>query len=272
MPLTISAGAATDVGRVRTVNEDSFCVRPRLYAVADGMGGHAAGDRASQIAVAALTDLAGTGPFDVTDLHRVLAEANDAMIEESRTIDAPRGMGTTVAGVAVVTVSGADQWAVFNIGDSRVYRYEDAELRQVTVDHSEVQEMIASGRLDPAAARTYPRRNVVTRSLGVSGVESADTWLLPMQPDQLFLICSDGLTGEVDDAEIAACLDERAAPDETARRLVDLAVAAGGSDNVTVVVLRTQAVPGADGAEDTEDTTPKLNVSQLRDALREGTP
>lgn len=239
MTLAISAGAATDVGRVRKVNEDAYCLSPRLFAVADGMGGHAAGDRASQIAVQGLAELADDPPFDLGDVHRCLAEANHTMIEESRTIESDRGMGTTVAGVAVVTVSGVEQWGVFNIGDSRVYRYAEGVLQQISTDHSEVQELITAGRLDPAAAATYPRRHVVTRSLGVAGVESADTWLLPIQPREMFLICSDGLTGELDDAEITEMLARAGTPAEIAEGLVRAAVDAGGSDNVTAVVLRT---------------------------------
>lgn len=265
MSLTISAGVATDVGRVRAVNEDSFCSLPRMYAVADGMGGHAAGDRASRIAVDALTELAGHPAFDLADIHRSLAEANQTMVVESESIDAPRGMGTTVAGLAVVAVAGTDHWAVFNIGDSRVYQWETGVLTQISVDHSEVQELIAAGRLDPSAAATYPRRNVVTRSLGVAGVESADTWLLPMGPGQLFLICSDGLTGELTDAEIAGLLTGAGTPTELAERLVAGALEAGGHDNVTVLVVRTEAA-----AEVVEDTNPQLNVSELRDARREG--
>lgn len=240
MSLTISAGFATDVGRVRAVNEDAYCVRPRLYAVADGMGGHVAGDRASQIAVQTLTELADAPSFDLADVHRSLAVASQTMIEESRSLGSRRGMGTTVAGIAVVTDGGTDQWGVFNIGDSRVYQFIDGSLTQISVDHSEVQEMIASGKLDPAAAALYPRRNVVTRSLGVQGVESADTWLLPMAPGQVFLICSDGLTGELTDAAIATHLASSASPTEVADRLVADAVAAGGNDNVTAVVLRTE--------------------------------
>lgn len=244
MPLTISVGVATDVGHVRSVNEDAYCVRPRLYAVADGMGGHAAGDRASQIAVQTLADLADASAFDVDDVHRCLAAANQAMVEESRSIESGRGMGTTVAGVAVVAVAGKDTWAVFNIGDSRVYQFVDGSLTQISVDHSEVQEMIAAGRLDPTMAAAYPRRNVVTRSLGVHGVESADTWLLPMAPGQLFLICSDGLTGEVSDAAIASYLSRAAPPAELAGQLVNAALAAGGRDNVTALVLRTELREG----------------------------
>lgn len=264
MTLTISAGVATDVGCVRTVNEDSFCFLPRMYAVADGMGGHAAGDRASQIAVETLAGLAEQASFEVADIHRCLADANQRMVEESRTISATRAMGTTVAGLAVVEVAGTDHWAVFNIGDSRVYQWDNQDLIQISVDHSEVQEMIASGRLDPAAAATYPRRNVVTRSLGGRDAGSADTWLLPMRPGQLFLICSDGLTGELDDGEIVELLTVPGTAPELARSLVAGAVAAGGNDNVTALVVRTEA-----SADDVEDTGPQLPLSALREEPRE---
>lgn len=267
MTLTISAGVATDVGRVRSVNEDASCLHPRLYAVADGMGGHAAGDRASQIAVEALADLATHPRFTLDDIHQALTSANLTMIEESRLIDAPRGMGTTVAGLAVVPVEGIDHWAVFNIGDSRVYQFDDGLLTQISIDHSEVQELIAAGRLDPMAAADYPRRNVVTRSLGVAGVESADSWLIPLEAGQLFLICSDGLTGELPDASIAAVLARDGQPTELAERLVAEAVVAGGRDNVTALVVRTA---GDVGSDDTLSTAPMVDVIGRRHDLRKG--
>ncbi|MCX6398061.1 MAG: protein phosphatase 2C domain-containing protein [Propionibacteriales bacterium] len=238
--MPVSAGAASDVGRVRTANQDAWCITSQVFAVADGMGGHPAGDRASRIAVEALARI-DDGSVTVADVHRALATANRSMIDESRGLDSPRGMGTTVAGIAAVEVDGAEHWAVFNIGDSRVYQWQRGTLAQISVDHSEVQEMIDAGRWDASEAAVYPRRHVITRSLGSPRAGAADTWLLPRSADQLFLICSDGLTGELDDLTIAACLAGPGDPTELAQHLVDEAVAAGGRDNVTAVVVRTAA-------------------------------
>lgn len=262
MPLSISAGVATDTGRVRTVNEDAWCLLPRMYAVADGMGGHAAGDRASQIAIEALSDLESRPGFTAEDVQAALAAANDTMVAESSTIVAGRAMGTTVAGIAVTGAGDGDQLLAFNIGDSRVYRVVDGSLEQVSVDHSEVQEMIDSGRLDPADAADYPRRNVVTRSLGSPHAEAADTWSFPLVAGQVFLICSDGLTGELSDEQIQAVLASTAVPSEASRQLVLEAVEAGGHDNVTVVVLRVLD-------DEDEDTVPRLDVGEIRSGTRE---
>jgi serine/threonine protein phosphatase PrpC len=209
--------------------------------------------------------LARSVDFDLSDIHASLAQANLKMLEESEHLEASRGMGTTVAGIAVVTVAGVEQWAVFNIGDSRIYQYRDGKLDQISTDHSEVQEMISAGRLDPADAATYPRRNVVTRSLGALNTETADTWLLPAEPGQLFLLCSDGLTGELPDSDIAVALANGEQPGLIAQQLVDDAVAAGGHDNVTVLVVRTER-----GEELVEDTIPRLDVAELRGENREG--
>ena len=146
--------------------------------------------------------------------------------------------GFVAAGVvAVVAVAGTDHWAVFNMGDSRVYRLFEGELAQVTVDHSEVQELVSSGRLTAEEARTYRRRNVVTRSLGIDPPDAVDTWVFPPVPGERFLMCSDGLTGEVGDARIQEILGSVDDPQMAADLLVQAAIDAGGSDNVTVVVV-----------------------------------
>ncbi|MET0999656.1 MAG: protein phosphatase 2C domain-containing protein [Marmoricola sp.] len=252
--MTITAGAATSIGRVRAVNEDAWCITPGLWAVADGMGGHRAGDRASQLAVGALTELGQQGSLTTEQLQAALAGANAAMLRESGTSPGERAMGTTVCGVAEVSLGGARHWAVFNIGDSRVYQVVAGGLEQLTVDHSEVQELLSAGRITAREARAHPLRNVVTRSLGSSPAPEADVWLIPIEPDQTFVLCSDGLTLELDDDQIAAVLRTGgAAPADIAQELVSLADAAGGRDNITVVVVRTD-VP--EGHPDVELTNP----------------
>ena len=165
-------GSATDVGRLRESNEDSLFCSDQLFAVADGMGGHAAGELASRLAVQAMADLSQRGPLDVDEVARAVQAANDAILRTGAEHPDQAGLGTTLAGVAVVNLSGADHWAVFNIGDSRVYRFSDGRLTQLSADHSAVQELMDAGLLDEAGARNHPQRNVVTRSLGSSPAPS----------------------------------------------------------------------------------------------------
>ncbi len=253
-PVNITAGAATSIGRVRTVNEDAWCITSGVFAVADGMGGHRAGDRASQLAVEALTELGQQESLTTEQLQDALAGANAKMLRESGTGSGERAMGTTVCGVAEVSLGGARHWAVFNIGDSRVYQMAGAGLEQLTVDHSEVQELLDAGRITAREAREHPMRNVVTRSLGTQTAPAADVWLIPIEADQTFVLCSDGLTLELDDAQIEAVLQRGAGvPSDLAQNLVDLADAAGGRDNITVVVVRTEC---PDGRPDIELTDP----------------
>jgi protein phosphatase len=148
-------------------------------------------------------------------------------------------MGTTVSGIAVVTEDGAPRWAVFNVGDSRVYRFADGELVQVTVDHSEVQELVDAGLLDPDEAARHPLRNLLTRALGSRELSEVDVWVLEPQPGERFLACTDGLTGELDDDAIAGILAAEDDPQAAAEALVAAAVSAGGRDNVTAVVVDT---------------------------------
>jgi serine/threonine protein phosphatase PrpC len=147
------------------------------------------------------------------------------------------GMGTTVSGLASAVGDDDPVWVVFNIGDSRVYRYADAVLTQITVDHSEVQELLDAGRLTPEQAQVYPRRNVVTRSLGSFPPPEIDVWELPMTAGERFLVCTDGLTNELDDEQIAQVLAESGSPADAAADLVRAANAAGGRDNTSVIVV-----------------------------------
>lgn len=228
-----------------------------MFVVADGMGGHAAGDVASNLAVKSLFDLVGHGPISMQDVLDALAEANSAIVDAAATDSTHRGMGTTIAGLALVSVGGTDHWMVFNVGDSRVYRLAEGEFSQLTVDHSEAQELIGAGKLTREEARHYKRRNVVTRSLGNEPREVIDSWLFPPVPGERFLICSDGLTGEVRDEVIEDHLESIADPQEAAESLLKRAIEAGGTDNITVLI-----VDGKREAEDSpvnEDTAPRTH-------------
>ena len=231
-------GSSTDIGRHRPLNEDAVWAGPPLFAVADGMGGHAAGEVASALAVDKLAKLAGRCNIGPDDVRRSLAAANQAILDWSATRTDSVGMGTTVSGVCLGRVGGVPHWFVFNVGDSRVYRLVDGTLSQITIDHSEVEELLAAGRLTPGQARHYPRRNVVTRSLGTDPAPIPDLWIFPTEQADTFLICSDGLTNEVDDDGIRQLLQQRASAQEIAEALCRLAVANGGRDNVSVVIVR----------------------------------
>jgi PPM family protein phosphatase len=247
-------GVATDTGLHRDHNEDAYLARPTLFAVADGMGGHQAGEVASAIAIAVLDRTAVLTEFTAEDLAAAVLQAHDEIAATAAVEIGRAGMGTTVTGLAVVTAGGSEHWAVFNVGDSRVYRLAGGVLAQVTVDHSEVEELVASGRLDREQARSDRRRNIITRSLGSDERPLVDMWVFPPSPGEQFLICSDGLTGELSDDRIADLMLGAASAREAAAVLVAAAVEAGGHDNVTVIVVRPD--DPADDAVD-EDTSPR---------------
>jgi serine/threonine protein phosphatase PrpC len=230
-------GAASDVGRLRTVNQDSMLVSERLFAVADGMGGHAAGEVASALAIAEFERLSSAPTLSAADLDAGVARANAAIVATGRTHGDQLGLGTTLAALGWVQGADGPRWAVCNVGDSRVYRWAEGLLTQLTEDHSEVQELISAGHLSPEDARHYPRRNVVTRSLGSEPAPIPDIGLLVPVAGDRFLLCSDGLTNELTDTEIAHVLHQCADPQQAAGRLVEEANTAGGRDNITVVVV-----------------------------------
>ncbi len=233
--ITLKAGAATDVGRVREVNEDRYLVADRVYAVCDGLGGHQAGEVASETAAHTL-EAAFTEPT-VDRLIEAVEAANRAIWQLAQDQPDKRGMGTTITAVAVVEQDGEDQLALVNVGDSRGYLLRDSELTQLTEDHSLVAEMERDGRLTHEEARVHPQRAVITRALGLEpDVEIDHLELLPYRGDRL-LLCSDGLTNEVADDQIGSTLRRLADPNEAAKDLVTQARANGGNDNITAVVI-----------------------------------
>lgn len=244
-----SHGVATSVGRVRQVNEDSYLALPPLFAVADGMGGHGAGDLASALTIEALTGCARLRPLSVDAVLAALDDANRIVVNHG---EAP-GMGTTVTGLASVETAGSNHLMVFNVGDSRVYRLAGGRLDQVTIDHSEVQELILAGKLTPEEARLHPRRNIVTRAVGGARDLRPDHWLLPAIAGDRYLLCSDGLFNELPDDRIHALLGT-GDPQQAATALVAAAEDAGGHDNITAVVVDVDV--DVDDTVD-EDTTPR---------------
>jgi PPM family protein phosphatase len=244
--ITLGWAARTDVGHRRTNNEDSVIVVSPVFAVADGMGGHAAGDRASAAAVEHLTPRKGVKFLDVATLEESLAAAAEDI--DTLAIGVPVGVGTTVTGAVLVLDGEVPTFAVFNIGDSRVYRFEHNELRRVTVDHSVVQELVDAGALSAEDAEHHPDSNVITRALGFRDDPRPDVWMIPARTGMRLLICSDGLTKELGDDRIRLHLAAGMAADETASALVDAALAAGGRDNVTLAIVDVLDAPPIGGA------------------------
>ncbi|MCK9792669.1 protein phosphatase 2C domain-containing protein [Isoptericola sp. 4D.3] len=258
-------GAATHQGARRSLNEDSYLAGGSVFLVADGMGGHDAGEVASATAVDVLAPLGTSDVVGVDDLRYRVRAAHEAV----RAIEtAPgRGAGTTLTGVVLTEQGGEPYWLVVNLGDSRTYRSSDGLLEQVSVDHSEVQELVDDGLITAQEALTHPRRHVVTRALGAPDDPEADFWLLPVHAGDRMLVCSDGLTGELTDRRVAEVLLVEADPQRAADRLVGEALAAGGRDNITVIVVdatgltdaleRTAPRDGHADHEDDEDTVPR---------------
>lgn len=254
--VSISSSAVTHPGLVRKTNEDSMLVTERLVAVADGLGGHAAGEVASKIAVDRMARLAQRATINSEDVSAAIEDANRLIVKKAGSAAKFAGMGTTLCGVGVVSVAGSQHCIVFNIGDSRVYRFHDGGLAQISVDHSEVEELRAAGRISTQAAKRYPRRNVVTRCLGSDPAPTPDLWVFPPAEGDRFLVCSDGLSSEVDDEVIAKVLGEHPEPGPAASALLEQALSAGGRDNIAVIVVNMDSV--IDSGPPDSDTAPRL--------------
>ncbi|HWW54872.1 MAG TPA: Stp1/IreP family PP2C-type Ser/Thr phosphatase [Acidimicrobiales bacterium] len=248
---TLRAAGATDTGRVRRSNQDQVLVTDSLYAVADGMGGHNAGEVASLVAVEALrasfeaalsptSDGDGDAATDVPsaeDLREAVRAANRAVFERSVSTEDLRGMGTTLTTVALVQADGEQRLAVANVGDSRAYVFAQGELTQLTEDHSVPEELVRQGQLDPEEVSNHPQRHILTRALGINADVEVDLWeILPFTGDRL-LLCSDGLCRELTDDQISAVLRRLEDPAEVTKELVTRARASGGADNISVVLI-----------------------------------
>ncbi|MXP22284.1 SpoIIE family protein phosphatase [Gordonia sp. HNM0687] len=248
--LQLEWAAVCNVGRVREANEDAALVAPGKYLLADGMGGHDSGEVASETALLALADVHSLHDQTQTQLELIesLTQAQDRIGEIAT--ETERRAGTTATGAVLVTHQGTPHWLVLNIGDSRTYRLQGGVLTQLTVDHSQVQEFVDAGFLTPEQARVDPRRNVITRALGAGMVEpEADFFSMPALPGDTILVCSDGLTGELPDEEIADILADANGAEKAAEALVAAALALGAHDNVTVVVVTVRAASADDSTE-----------------------
>ena len=240
--MTLAWSAVTDVGRKRKVNEDSFVAQCPIFAVADGMGGHSAGDLASTAVVTRLAEIIETDFVDPDVVEHALGTASKDI--ERVAGRSALGTGTTVTGIALTLVGLDPYWAVFNIGDSRVYQLRGRTFEQVTVDHSVVQELVDSGAITKEQAEHHPDSNVITRAVGFSEVPAPDYWMIPLTEGLRILICSDGLTKELNDNDIRAHLVAGNNVRDTAKALVDAALVRGGRDNVTAVIVDVLATSG----------------------------
>ncbi|MGK2882851.1 MAG: protein phosphatase 2C domain-containing protein [Mycobacterium sp.] len=237
---TVEWGAASQLGVRRKENQDSFCTTPPAFIVADGMGGHCAGGVASQYAVEALRTLSERAHVTVKTVMACLDDARARIDEIAVGRAAPPG--TTVSGVIVTEEIGAPSWIVVNIGDSRTYGMNTRGFWQITVDHSVVQEAVDRGTITAAESRHVRYNNLLSRALIAGSVHPVDVWLLPMVVGDRMLVCSDGITRELDDEMIANVLRANGDPLAAATNLVLAAADAGGRDDMTAVVVDAVAV------------------------------
>lgn len=227
-------GSKTDKGRVREQNEDAYGYKERLFVVADGMGGHQAGEIASAIAVETILkmNIDGETPIDL-ELEKAILKANDAILNEVVHHPELSGMGTTVA----VMVIHNQTVNIAHVGDSRIYYYSEGRLAQLTKDHSLVAELVKNGEISESEAKHHPQRNILTQALGSRGEMKVEFQSLALKPGDKFLLCTDGLSGMVDENWLGNILRLDEEPQILAEKLVNLANENGGSDNITVIII-----------------------------------
>ncbi|HIX72318.1 MAG TPA: Stp1/IreP family PP2C-type Ser/Thr phosphatase [Candidatus Anaerobutyricum stercoripullorum] len=232
----------TDIGKRRKVNQDYLFFSdepvgcfPNLYIVADGMGGHRAGDKASSYSVTRFVELAKNARKELPflSMERLLNQVNAELFDMSRREEEYAGMGTTFVAATVVD----NVVYVMNVGDSRLYYY-DGTLKQVTMDHSLVEELVRAGELDRAESRNHPQKNIITKAVGVADTVSPDFFMLDITEGQRILLCSDGLSNMVDDEKLEEIMAEPGEIDELAKKCVDEALFYGGLDNIAVVIAQ----------------------------------
>ena len=268
------AAGQTDTGRRRLRNEDAFICEPPLFAVADGMGGARAGEIAAGLAAAALEE-AGPETLGAEGVAALIVEANRRIWEHALADPETAGMGTTVT--AAVVDAEAGTVAIGHVGDSRAYLLRGGSLEQLTTDHSLVAELVQSGVLTPEEAERHPQRSAITRALGTEETVEVDGFTIVAEPDDVFLICSDGLSTMLSDDEMtAAIVGAGGDPHDSADALVRAANARGGEDNVTVVLfemLGSEAPPEPVGTErEDESNESSSDTLDLAAELEDATP
>ncbi|HEX4561988.1 MAG TPA: Stp1/IreP family PP2C-type Ser/Thr phosphatase [Gemmatimonadales bacterium] len=254
----ITCAGRTDVGIIRSGNEDNFLMVPDkgIFIVADGMGGHAAGEVASEMAVRVIAreigSLQGLSDEQVAERMRLsIRAANGAIFERTLTEHDKRGMGTTVTSLTLF----ANRFLIGQVGDSRAYLLRVAKLTQVTKDHSYVQEQVDAGYLTPEQARTHPYSNVITRCVGANADVMPDIYVGTVRQNDLFLLASDGLTGMLEDPQLAEIMKSGGEPQEQVDKLIDEANRHGGLDNITAIMVRIDQVDTPAGGRPTEENT-----------------
>lgn len=251
----VEEAGLTDVGRQRKTNEDSFVESSPLFAVADGMGGARAGEVASRIAVEAFEEERDPSASPETQLTRIVQAANRRIHDLAQEDESRAGMGTTLTAVMV----GDHDVAVGHVGDSRAYRLRRGGLERLTTDHSLVEEYVRRGELTREAAEVHPQRSIITRALGPEADVEVETFSLPAGDGDVYLICSDGLTGMVSEERMEQVLKDRGSLQEAGQELINLANANGGRDNITVVLFRL----GADDERPEEQDTGELSAAAV---------
>jgi PPM family protein phosphatase len=251
----VEEAARTDTGRQRHANEDSYYVRSPMYVVADGMGGAQAGEVASRIAADVFDEELGEGNPE-EELERLAREANRRIFELARADASRTGMGTTLTGALISN----DEVTIVHVGDSRAYLYRDGELRQLTRDHSLVEELRRKGQLTTEEAEEHPQRSVITRALGPEPDVEPDVHTHQARSGDVFLLCSDGLTSMIREERVGEILATSGSLDTAVNRLVEEANQAGGRDNITVVCFR---LDGEEEAAAVDDTITDLDTSDL---------
>ena len=239
------SGVLSDIGKHREKNEDGYLATSPVFAVADGMGGHLAGEVASSVALETIKRSLADIP-DAKHMSRRLTqsieEANAAVFRRAEAEEKKRGMGTTLT----VSVLLGNRFHVGHVGDSRAYLFRDGKLKQITEDHSWVAEMVKKGTLSPEQAETHPQRSILTRALGIGRAVHIDTSVLEVRPGDKILLCTDGLTGMLSDRQIEKIMNKPLDPQGTCQELVNAANQAGGHDNITTVVIEIDDVPEAE--------------------------
>ncbi|HEX2026316.1 MAG TPA: Stp1/IreP family PP2C-type Ser/Thr phosphatase [Actinomycetota bacterium] len=258
MTLRLRVGARTDVGRVRQGNEDAFTVQHPLFAVADGMGGHQGGEVASKLALERLERVTD----GQADLAQVVRDANRAVFSKAAEDPGLRGMGTTLT--AVLVQGDRLHWA--HVGDSRMYRARDGQLERITTDHTVVEQLVEQGRLTPKEAEIHPQRSILVRALGVEEDVEVDEGDVEVRSGDRLLLCSDGLTGMVDEDDILRILTDHQDAQAASDALVAAANEAGGQDNITALVLD---VEGADAAAPARPVAPQTETVERPLAMSE---
>jgi protein phosphatase len=266
----VEKAALTDVGRQRQSNEDSYLERSPLFAVADGMGGARAGEVASRIAVEAFAaeDESAQGSPEQR-LAEVARAANRQIHKMSREDSDHAGMGTTLTAALVSD----REVAIGHVGDSRLYRFRDGALERLTQDHSLVEEFVRQGKLTPEEAAVHPQRSIITRALGPEPEVEVETYTHQGRAGDVYLICSDGLTGMVSEADLAATLERSDSLEQAAKEMVDAANENGGKDNITVILFR---LGDDDGTGDDSDTmsgqVTSISTDEVRSAVASEPP